>query len=79
MTTAQTPAPVKHGSAAHKRLIESGYGMSMAKADAIVKERKADPRSWPFEKFEQAEAMLEAAKAKPRPVSPKPGWKRDRS
>lgn len=79
MANAQKTPVVKHGSAGHKQIIEAGYGMSFARADTIIKERKADPRSWPYEQFEKAEAMIAAAGVtKPKPTSDRPGWKRDR-
>jgi hypothetical protein len=75
-TLAQTVKPVKYGSAEHKTLIESGYGMTAEQAETIIKERKADPRSWPYEKLEQAQSMLAAIKTKPRVVSTTKAWQR---
>ena len=59
---------VKHGSAEHAALLASGYGFTVEDAKQIIKERDADPRVWPFEKYQQAKAMLAALNAKPKEV-----------
>jgi len=66
---------VKPGSKEHEALLSTGYGMDKAKAQAIVKERKANPASWPYEMLEKAEAFLEALAAKPVVISTKSAWR----
>ncbi len=74
---ADTVQVVKPGSKGHEALLSAGYKMDAAKARLIIKERKADPRSWPYAEFEKAEAFLAAFALKnPKPSSDKPGWKR---
>jgi hypothetical protein len=75
-TLAQTVKPVKYGSAEHKTLVGAGYRMTVEEAETIIRERKADHSSWPFEKLEQAQAMLTAIKTKPRVVSTTKAWQR---
>ena len=63
------------GSKAHEALLASGYGFDKAGAVQIIKERDADPRVWPFEKYQQAKAFLEALKAKPQVISTRKPWR----
>lgn len=69
---------VKFGSKEHKAMIEGGYQMSFEQAETIIKERKADPHTWPYDKYEKALAMMAALKTKPQPSSTKEPWKVDR-
>jgi hypothetical protein len=60
-------------------LLQSGYGMTVAKAETIIKERKTDPALWPLERAEAAQAMLDAYNATTlQPSSPRAGWHRTR-
>ena len=70
---------VQPGSAKHEQMVEVGYQMTKEKAETIIKERKANPQSWPYEMQEKAEAFLAQLKAKPEVVSTKPGWTRERN
>ena len=73
---AVTPV-IKPNTKAMEELLSSGYGgMTVAKAKKIIKERKEDPRLYPLERVEQAEAFLAAYSAKPVVISTKPAWKR---
>jgi len=57
--------------------LSAGYqGMTVETANLIIKERKADPNSWPHSELMKAKAFLEAYHAKPRAINTKPGWKR---
>ena len=68
------------GSPGHKTLIEAGYGMTMETAQQIIKEWGDDHTSWPWEKYEQAQAMVQAFTARnPQPTSTKPGWRRTKT
>jgi len=59
------------------QLLSVGYGgMTEEKARAIIEERRKDPRLWPYEKYEEAEAFLAALEASPQVISKRPGWKR---
>ena len=59
-------------------LLQAGYGMTVKTAEKIIKERDADPVRWPLERYEAAQAMLEAYKAKPPVISTRPRWQRTR-
>jgi len=54
--------------------LEVGYHMSLQQARAIIKERPENPALWPYEKFEQAQAMLAAYEAKPQVISTRQPW-----
>ena len=69
---------VKPKTKALEALLESGYGMSLSKAQAIVKERPERPELWPYEQYEKAQAFLAAYEAKPVVTSTRPGWRRTR-
>jgi len=70
---------VKPGSEKHAQMIQIGYQMTEEKANTIIKERKANPQSWPYEMLEKAEAFLAQLGAQPVVISTKPGWTRDRT
>ncbi|MBU0846490.1 DUF4054 domain-containing protein [Patescibacteria group bacterium] len=61
-----------------RSLLESGYQMTIEKAETIIKERDAEPTRWPYELYEKAQALLAAWNASPRVISKRPGWKRQR-
>ena len=69
---------VKPKSKAAAALLESGYGFSIETARAIIKERDANPQTWPIERYEAAKAMLAAYVTEPQVVSTRPGWRRSR-
>jgi hypothetical protein len=54
-----------------------GYqGMSVAKAEAIIEERKRKPELWPYAELQKAEAFLEAYRSRPSAVDTAPGhWR----
>lgn len=58
-----------------------GYGgMTVEKAEQIIKERKEKPELWPYEELEKAQAFLAAYHAKVRePSSDRRGWTRTRA
>jgi len=59
--------------------LQAGYpDMSVEKAKTIIKERKENPASWPYEMLERAESFLLAYENGPIAVSTDPGWKRSR-
>jgi hypothetical protein len=59
-------------------LLQAGYGMTIAEAKTIIKERKENPAMWPLEEARKAEAMLAAYEATPRVISTRAGWHRTR-
>lgn len=59
---------VAFGSPEHAALLASGYGFTVEEAKQIIKEREANPQSWPFEEYQKAKAML-AAFAVKKPVN----------
>lgn len=70
---------IDYGSDEHRRLLESAYGMTVEKAQTIIKERRENPQLWPYEMYERAENMLAALKAKPTVIDTDPGWNRVRA
>ncbi len=67
---------VEFGSKEHEALLAVGYGMDKTKAQAIIKERKANPAAWPYEMLEKAQAFLEALSTKPIVIATRPAWRR---
>lgn len=60
-------------------LLMAGYGFSVNDAKTIIKERDANPQSWPLDEYRKAKAMLAAYEAKDvRPSSQRLGWTRTR-
>jgi hypothetical protein len=77
---ADTVIPVRRKTPEMEALLSVGYGMDLAKAKAIIKEREADPHTHPYESYEKAQAFIEAYEAdekKLQPTSKRQGWKRD--
>lgn len=66
---------VKPGTVQMDALLQSGYGISVADAKKIIKERDEDATRWPLEEYRKAEAVLAAYTAKPEPSSPKLPWR----
>ena len=55
--------------------LASGYpGMSVDKAQTIIKERRENPALWPYEEFQKAEAFLAAYRTKPIAIDTAPPW-----
>ena len=54
-----------------------GYpGMTVAKAEAIIEERKKKPELWPYAEMQKAEAFLEAYRSRPQVIDTAPGhWR----
>ena len=69
---------IKPKTKAMAALLEFGYRMNVEQAEAILKERKANPQSWPYEKYEAAQAFMAAYAAKPTVTSKRAGWRRTR-
>jgi len=69
---------VKPKTKALEALLEAGYGMNLEQAQTVLKERKADPATWPFEEYKKAQAFLAAYEAKPVVTSTRAGWRRTR-
>ena len=73
---------VERGSEQHIAMIESGYGMTMGDARAVIKEREQNPAMHSIEDAKKARAMLaqvKPTKAQLQPSSDKKGWKRKRT
>jgi len=63
------------GTPAHEAFISVGYGgMTKEDAETIIKERKANPTTWPYDEYKKAQAFLAALTAKPVAVSTKKPW-----
>ena len=54
-----------------------GYdGMTVAKAETIIEERRKKPELWPYSEYQKAEAFLAAYRAKPIAIDTAPGhWR----
>lgn len=58
-------------------LLQAGYGLTVKEAEAIIKERDANPVTWPLEEYRKAQAFLAAYNTKtPEPSSTRMGWHR---
>ena len=69
---------IRPGTPEMEAFLGAGYpGMTVAKAEAIIAERKVKPESWPYEQLEKAQAFLEAYRATPKVISTRPMWVRD--
>ena len=56
-----------------------GYGgMTVAEAEAIIKERTANPMAYPYEVLKRAQAFLAAYHTSPIVIDTEPGWHRRR-
>lgn len=54
-----------------------GYdGLTVEEAERIIKERKANPQSHPYEVMKKCEAFLAAYHTAPKAIDTQPGWKR---
>ena len=79
MATAKSKmSSIKPGTKEMAERLSVGYGMTLDEANEIIKERKDNPQSHPYERLRKAQAFLEAYKATPQVVSTTPGWKRSR-
>jgi hypothetical protein len=68
---------IKPNTVEMEQFLKAGYpDMSVAKAKTIIKERKENPASWPYEMLEKAEAFLAAYESSPQVTSKRPGWQR---
>lgn len=66
---------IEPGSSEMEMLLSVGYpGMSRAKAETIIRERKENPALWPYSKLEEAEAYLAALHASPVAIDTEPGF-----
>ena len=64
-------ATIKPETPQMEQYLAAGYpGMTVAKAKAIIAERKQNPAAWPYEMLEKAQAFLEAYSARPQVISP---------
>ena len=55
--------------------LEGGYGMSLEKAQTILKERPEHPELWPYDVYEKALAFKEAYEAHPKPGPGRKAWR----
>ena len=60
---------------AMETFLSVGYaGMTVEKAGTIIRERESNPALWPYEKYEQAQAFLEAYSSSPIAIDTSPGF-----
>lgn len=70
--------PIKPKTPEMEALLRAGYpDMTVKKAETIIKERQANPQSWPYEQLERAEAFLAAYNTGATVVAQNPGWERE--
>lgn len=67
---------MRTGSPEHALLLRSGYRLTAAEAEMMVKQRESNPVSIPWQQYQDAKAMLAALATKPEVVSDRPAWKR---
>jgi len=59
------PKSIEFRTPAMEAYVGVGYGgMTLAKAELIIKERKEKPDSWPYEMLEKAQGFIEAYNGK---------------
>ena len=75
----ETVKPVKRKTPEMEALLEVGYGMNLAQAKQIIKERDADPATHSYEKYNEAKAFIQAYETESRPVSNRKGWQRNKA
>jgi hypothetical protein len=74
----QAQPKVLPGTPEMEALLQAGYGMSVAEAQKIIKERDENPVAWPLEEYRKAQAMLAAYNATPKqrqPSSTRKPWR----
>ncbi len=70
--------PIKPETPEMEALLRAGYpDLTVKKAETIIKERQANPQSWPYEQMERAEAFLAAYNTGATVVAKNPGWERE--
>jgi len=71
---------IQYGSERHIATIQRAYGILEPIARKVVKEFEAGEKDWDVDYYQKCKAML-AVIDQPEPVavSPRKGWKRDRS
>jgi hypothetical protein len=68
------------GSEAHKTLLSGGYGgFTEDEAKSIIAERDKNPVAHTLADYKRAKAFLAALKAKPRPISTRPAFRRPKT
>lgn len=79
-TSARKPTmKIEPETKAMEAYLQAGYpDMTVEKAKTIIKERKENPASWPYEMLERAEAFLSAYENGSVAISTDPGWKRSK-
>lgn len=76
-TSITTNAPILPGTPEMEAFLSVGYdGMNIEKANTIIRERKENPQSWPYEMLEKAQAFLAAYSAKAVIIDHSPHWER---
>jgi hypothetical protein len=71
---------VQHGSDEHLAVIQSAYGVRPEIAKKVVKEFEDGTKDWPVDYYDKCKRMLSVINnPEPVAVSPRKGWKRDRS
>ena len=68
---------IKPGTPEMESLLQAGYPFSLEEAKRLVEERRVNPASVSYERARDADAMLQAYKAKPIAISKRPGWHRN--
>lgn len=72
-----TNAPILPETPEMEAFLSVGYdGMSIDKANTIIRERKDNPQSWPYEMLEKAQAFLAAYSTKAVAIDTSPPWER---
>lgn len=69
---------IEAGSPEKEALLIAGYGMTIATARQIIKEREANPQLHSYEMYLKAKALIENFEMTPKPTSTRKGWTRTR-
>ncbi|MFH1555987.1 MAG: hypothetical protein ABII76_14155 [Pseudomonadota bacterium] len=71
---------ILHATPEMETLLSTGYKMNLDTAKRIIEERDKNPQTWPLERYEQAQAFIQAYNATTRePSSDRAGWVRTRA
>jgi len=71
---------IQYGSEEHVSAIKNAYGIRPEIAEKVVKEFEDGTKDWDVNYYEKCKRMMSLIEnPEPKPISPRQGWKRDRS
>ncbi len=77
---ASTEKHIEYGSDEHIAGLENAYKIRRSIAEKVVKEFESGEKDWDVNYYERCKRLISIIDSpKPKAVSPREGWKRDRS